>query len=204
MTSDSTSTEAAPDTGYEAPDAVALFRPVRPEALAPFLDLDEESETSNGLYAEALDDGSFLVFTFQPFEAFEADPAVAYAWLAQFGEALSEVHHDPRGLLFFPDDVEPEATTYDGVVAEVAEDALWIPLAGDVDMNALHALASQLLGGAPGPDGAPPGTSSFDIGRLFQGMQGHLAEAFGLEQGAVEAAPEDAEPPASKPPKDRK
>ena len=200
MTSDPSMTEAAHDGDYEPVDAVALFRPVRPDALTPFLDLDDENEASEGIYAEALEDGSFLLYTFQPFESFEADPAVAHAWLAQFGDALGALHDDPRGLLFFPDDVEPESTTYEGVVEEVADDALWVPLAGGIDMNALHALASQLLGGAPGADGTTAGASSFAIGRLFEGLQGHLAEAFGREQGAAEKEPEDEEAPGSKPP----
>ncbi len=90
------------DLSDDSPDAVALFRPTRPEALTAFLDLDEENEECKGIYAEALDDGSFLeehrrdgggarpprgraerddepelslLFTFQPFEAFAEDPA---------------------------------------------------------------------------------------------------------------------------------
>lgn len=190
------------DLADASPDAVALFRPVRPEALTPFLDLDEESEESKGIYAEALEDGSFLLFTFQPFEAFAEDPAVAHAWLAQFGESLGEIHGDPRGLLFFPDDLDPESTTYDGVVEEVADDALWVPLDGGIDMNALHALASQLLGGA-GVPGGPGGATSFDIGRMFEGMQGHLAEALRLEQGPAEKSGEEDQDdprPGGKPP----
>ena len=101
-------------------DAVALFRPVRPEALKPFLDLDDQSEESEGIYAEALEDGAFLLHTFQPFALFAESPELAHDWLAQFGDALGEVHDDPRGILFFPDSVEPEATTYAGVVAEAA------------------------------------------------------------------------------------
>lgn len=182
------------DLAEDVPDAVVLFRPVRAEALTPFLDLDEDSDENTGIYAEALDDGSFLVFTFQPFEAFAAGPEVAHAWLAQFGEALPEVHGDPRGLLFFPDDVEPEATTYEGVIDEVGEDALWIPLQGVFDLDALHELASQLMGG-----GAPGGVSSFEIGRMFEGVQGHLAEALRQEKAAADAADDD-EPP-SKPPR---
>ena len=186
----------------DSPDAVALFRPARPEALTPFLDLDEESEESKGIYAEALDDGSFLLYTFQPFEAFAEDRAVAHAWLAQFGEALGEIHADPRGLLFFPDDLDPESTTYEGVIEEVADDALWVPLDGGIDINALHALASQLLGG----DGTGGGATSFDIGRMLEGVHGQLAEALGMDPsaggaGGAGGADDGDPPPGSKPAK---
>lgn len=180
------------DLSDDSPDAVALFRPTRPEALTAFLDLDEENEECKGIYAEALDDGSFLLFTFQPFEAFAEDPAVAHAWLAQFGEALGEIHGDRRGLLFFPDDLDPESTTYEGVVEEVAVDALWVPLDGGVERNALHALASQLLGGSGGPS-AP---SAFDLGRVLEGVPGRLAEALRMDG-------DDDPPPDSKPPPKR-
>ena len=134
----------------EGVDAVALFRPVRADALTPFLDLDDDAAESSGIYAEALEDGSFLLYTFQPFEAFTEDPSVAHAWLAQFGEALADVHEDPRGLMFFPDDVEPEGTTYEGVIEEVGEDAFWVSLTGGIDVDALRALAAQLLEGIQG------------------------------------------------------
>src|SRR5688572_23227719 len=101
-------------------DAIAVFHPKDPDQLKPFLDLDDESEESDGLYAEALADGTMLVHTFQPFEVFEQNPGEARAWLSQFGAALPDVHDDPRGLLFFPDTYEPNATTYDAVVAEMA------------------------------------------------------------------------------------
>lgn len=172
-------------------DAVALFRPRRLEALKPFLDLDDESEESEGIYAEALDDGSFLLHTFQPFALFAENDDVAHAWLEQFGDALDDVHDDPRGILFFPDSIEPEVSTYAGVVAEVGEEGVWVPLSAEldanalaaalpgVDMAALQALAGQLMGGAP--DGKNAAVSSFDIAKMFEGMQGQLVEALGLE-----------------------
>jgi len=110
-------------------DAVALFRPKSPAALRPYLDLDEDSEESNGLYAEALDDGSVLVHTFQPYAAFEASPIEGRAWLAQFGADLPLVHDDARGFLFFPDIAEPRGRTYDAFVAEIASGGIWIPAA---------------------------------------------------------------------------
>lgn len=181
----------AADSDADA-DAVALFRPRRLEALKPFLDLDDESEESEGIYAEALDDGSFLLHTFQPFALFAASDDVAHTWLDQFGEALGDVHDDPRGILFFPDSIEPEVSTYEGVVEEVGEEGMWIPLVPEldanalaaalpgVDMAALQALAGQLMGGGA-PDGKNPAVSSFDIAKMFEGMQGQLADALGIE-----------------------
>src|SRR5262245_35221486 len=107
-------------------DAIAVFHPKDPEKLKPFLDLDDESEESEGLYAEELADGSMLVHTFQPFEIFAQDPNEARTWLTQFGEALADIHDDPRGILFFPDTYEPTATTYDAVVGELADKGVWI------------------------------------------------------------------------------
>lgn len=111
-------------------DAIALLRPKNPEALRPFLDLDDGDE-SDGLYAEELDDGAFLVHTFQPFAVFQADVDEGRVWLAQLvtgtKEGLSEVHDDPRGVLFFPDADAPEAETYDAIVSELEGKGVWIP-----------------------------------------------------------------------------
>jgi hypothetical protein len=177
------------------PDAVALFRPTSLEKLKPFLDLDDENEESDGLYAESLDDGSVLVHTFQPYAAFQQSPLGAREWLLQFGEALPEVHDDVRGLLFFPETCEPEGRTYDAVVSEVEDDGIWIPttpvegleddilaamdfpagaLPPGVDLAQLEQVAAQLLGG-----GAKGAASSFEIGRLFEGMQQQLMDVFG-------------------------
>ncbi len=151
-------------------DAVALFRPRRPASLEPYLDLDEDSEQSTGLYAEKLDDGAVLIHTFQEYATFEENPAEGRAWLAQFGDDLGDVHDDPRGVLFFPDRCEPEGRTYDAVVAEVESQGLWVPAAAltaeeqasrdeqgeppleeagrpEVDFGSLQALTEQLLGG---------------------------------------------------------
>lgn len=148
------------------------------ERLTPFLDLDDESESDERLYAELLDDGTVLVHTFQPFELFEQDPEAVEEWLAQFGDALADVHDDPRGLLFFGDDEDVEATTYEGVVAEVGDKGFFVELegAGGLDMGALEGLAEQLLAGQQ-LGGAPGG--SFAIGQLFQDMQKQLVDALG-------------------------
>jgi len=108
-------------------DAVALFRPRSPAALKAYLDIDDESDESDGFYAEALDDGSVLVHTFQPYAAFEASPIEGRAWLSEFGEDLPLVHHDARGCLFFPDVCAPRGRTYDAVVAEIESAGIWIP-----------------------------------------------------------------------------
>lgn len=176
-------------------DAVALFRPKDPAKLRPFLDLDDETEESDGLYAEPLGDGAMLVHTFQPFEVFEQNPDEAREWLAQFGDALPDVHDDPRGLLFFPDSIEPEGTTYDAVVAEVGDEGVWIAtllaaedaLDGDaaawppgglppIDMQTLQAFAGQLLGGADAP------ATSFQVAKLFENVQQDLLEALGMKE----------------------
>ena len=149
-------------------DAVALFRPKSAEKLKPFLDLDEEGdeddEDDEGLYAEALEDGSFLVFTFQPYAAFRADEGAARAWLAQFGEALPEIHEDARGLLFFPDSYEPDGRTYDAVVAEVESQGVWMALEGDEH----HDLAGQLAA-----LGLPPGVDVAQLEQLAGQLMGH-------------------------------
>ncbi len=194
-------------------DAVALFRPKSPAALQPYLDLDEDSEESNGLYAEALDDGSVLVHTFQPYAAFEASPIEGRAWLAQFGADLPLVHDDARGLLFFPDTSEPRGRTYDAVVAEIASAGVWIPAAPltaeeaharevtsmaegampGVDMEGLPAFAQQLFGsmnlgaaGAPGDMASMIATLQKQVmGAL--GMQGDEVEGEGLDEEAFDA-----------------
>lgn len=175
-------------------DAVALFHPVRREALVPFLDLDDESEDSDGIYAEELEDGSFLLHTFQPFEAFAGNPAMARMWLEQFQDVWSEVHDDPRGVLFFPDTLEPEAQSYAGVVAQIGEEGMFVDPEGDaggegdplaalvaglppgIDMAQLQAIAGQLLGGAPTPDGKP--ASPLEIAKLFESVQEQLLSQF--------------------------
>lgn len=158
-------------------DAVALFRPSDPDALTPFLDLDEDSEESEGIYAEALEDGAWLLHTFQPFELFAGAPEVAHAWLAQFGPALAEVHADPRGLLFFPDSLEPEAATYEGVVTEIADAGIWVSPSSN-DMQLLEAIAGQLFSATGGGGGA---ASSFEIGRLLGDAQANLFAALQRE-----------------------
>jgi hypothetical protein len=162
----------------EEADAVAVFRPRVREKLTPFLDLDDENDESDGLYAEALDDGSFLVHTFQPFSAFQDDPDEALEWLSQFGDALPDVHDDPRGLLVFPDSIEPEGRTYDEVVAAVENEAVWVTT--ESALGPLMELAGKL---ATDP-------SSFEIGQMLTGLQEQMMTALGAAVDA-DASSED-------------
>ncbi|WP_394821713.1 hypothetical protein [Pendulispora albinea] len=247
-------------------DAVVLLRPKNVEKLRPFLDLDEEEDEADesdddendALYAEALDDGSFLVFTFQPYAAFEQDEDAARDWLAQFGDALPDIHHDPRGVLFFPDSCEPDGSTYDAVVAEIGERGIWVALDEDehglppgfdasqlaalglppgmdinqlaamippgVDINQLAAMvppgmdinqlagmvppgvdvaqleqmAAELLGNASNPS-AP---TTFELGKLFEGMQQQLLDAFSAQVQAAHEGEDEAPSPEALPPND--
>ena len=87
---------------------------------------------------------------------------------------------DPRGLLFFPDTCEPNATTYDAVVAEMADKGIFIAATLDddreptIDFDALQSLAGQLLG-------REEAASSFEVAKLFEGMQQQFVEALGLQ-----------------------
>ncbi len=155
-------------------DAIALLRPRDFHALEPFLDLDDEREESDGLYADVLADGAVLVHTFQPFEAFAASPGEGRAWLAQFGESLPLVHDDPRGVLFFPDDLEPDATTYEAVVEAASGAGVWIeptaPGAPAEGGDLLGKLAASLQFGA----------SPHDLASAVSAMQKSVLDALGL------------------------
>lgn len=155
-------------------DAIALLRPRDFHALEPFLDLDDDSEESDGLYADVLADGAVLVHTFQPFEAFAASPGEGRAWLSQFGESLPLVHDDPRGVLFFPDDLEPDATTYEAVVEAASGGGVWIavtaPDAPAEGGDLLGKLAASLQFGA----------SPHDLASAVSAMQKSVLDALGL------------------------
>jgi hypothetical protein len=143
-------------------DAIVVFHPSDPAKLEPFLDLDEDSEESEGIYAEKLDDGTYLVHTFQPFDVFLQNPDEALTWLEQFGDDLGELHDDPRGLIFFPDDLEPDGTTYDAVVAQVADRALFVPLGPLLEpMMPLQDM------------------TSYDAGKMIEQMQQKIVDLLG-------------------------
>lgn len=185
-------------------DAVALFRPTSPAALQPYLDLDDESEENDGFHAEALDDGSVLVHTFQPYAAFEASPLEGRAWLSEFGEDLPLVHDDARGCLFFPDVCAPRGRTYDAVVAEIESAGVWIPVvpltaeeaqaleasmaaeADEMDRIAMAGMAMAAERGAmpgvdygamnPGSAGAPA-----DMASVLAALQKQAMDALGMQ-----------------------
>jgi hypothetical protein len=177
-------------------DAVALFRPKQLSALRPYLDLDEDSEESNGLYAEALDDGSVLVHTFQAYAAFAASPIEGRAWLSQFGADLPLVHDDARGLLFFPDVCEPSGRTYEAVVEEVASAGIWIPAAAltveetrarEAGMVAqIEAIQSGEGVDPDGGEGAMPAFSLDGLPALAQQMMASLG--LGSPEGPTDLA----------------
>lgn len=148
------------DESDHSADAIVVFHPRDPSKLEPFLDLDEDSEESEGIYAEKLDDGTYLVHTFQPFDVFLQNPDEALNWLEQFGDALDDIHDDPRGLLFFPDDLEPDGATYDAVIAEVADKGLFVPLLLEPIPNLQN-------------------MTSFDAGQMMQQMQQKIADLLG-------------------------
>lgn len=194
-------------TGRMPGDAVVVFHPNDPDTLMPFLDLDDESEEGDASeesdaneeserhYAETLEDGTFLVYTFQPFEVFAQNPDAASEWLAQFGDDLTAVHDDPRGFFVFPDDVEPEATSYEGLIAEIGGNGIFLGGEledddGALDLGALQALAGQLLGAHAG-DASPPG--SFEVGQMVQSLQRHLIDALGIDPAQLDLTGRDDE-----------
>lgn len=68
-----------------------------------------------------LDDGSVSIFTGLRFHDRDMEYAIR-CWLhAYFGDALSRIHDDPRGVFVTPDVCEPRAKTYDGIIAELKD-----------------------------------------------------------------------------------
>lgn len=47
--------------------------------------------------------------------------------MTQFGDALSELHTDPRDVFFYPDIAEPTARTYEAVIRELRQTGIWVP-----------------------------------------------------------------------------
>jgi hypothetical protein len=66
-----------------------------------------------------LDDGSVSIFTGLRFGDREMEYTIR-CWLeSYFGDKLSRIHDDPRGVFVSPDVCEPRSRTYDGLVAEL-------------------------------------------------------------------------------------
>ncbi len=175
-------------------DAIALLRPKNPDALRPLLDLDDDDE-SDGLYAEELEDGAFLVHTFQPFAVFQADLDEGRVWLSQLGDAGA--HVDPRGVLFFPDTHEPEARTYDDAVNELLPHGVFVPAAPLTREEAANRKATlarerldaeRMIAALTGEGGASTNdlSTSFGAARMIEDVQKQVMAALGLA-GATDA-----------------
>lgn len=75
-----------------------------------------------------LDDGSALLSSMVAFGATATDPFDLRAFLrTAFGDDLSLIHDDPRGVFVFPDAIEPSAQSYDAVIDAVGAAGLWVP-----------------------------------------------------------------------------
>jgi hypothetical protein len=101
-------------------DAVILLRPKTPQALRGVLDPERDT-------VDVLDDRALLLSTFIGYRAIEADPDEGRAILTHYGDALVRAHDDDRGILFFPDLLEPKGRTYDTIVAQVGASGTWVP-----------------------------------------------------------------------------
>ena len=86
---------------------------------------------------QPLDDGSVSIFTGLRFDDRDMEYSIR-CWLhAHFGDALSRIHDDPRGVFVSPDVCEPRAKTYDGIVLELKKSGRFIdpspPTQGEQD-----------------------------------------------------------------------
>lgn len=71
-------------------------------------------------------DGSVSIFTALRFGDTDMEFAIR-CWLHEhFGDALADIHDDPRGVLVTPDVCEPRADTYDGIVRELEAAGRWV------------------------------------------------------------------------------
>jgi hypothetical protein len=134
-----------------------------------------------------------LVFTSAPFGADPDEVALALRHL--LGDTL-DLHEDDRGVLVFPDVSEIRSTTYDGVIAEVGDGAMWAPiLAADAvpdrwagappgSLEQLVASAMVAMGGDLRTE-IERAMAAGDADRLA-GLQERMAAAFGGEE-AMEA-----------------
>lgn len=105
---------------------------------------------------EVLDDSVLLHTTLD----FGDDPDdVAGAVRSLLGEELAGQHLDPRGVFLIPSVAAPQARSYAGVIAEVADGGVWTPWAvgaqPGVPLSAAGPELAGILGGMLGavPDG---------------------------------------------------
>lgn len=103
-------------------DAILLLRPRSRALLRGVLDPDTHR-------VRILEDGALLLSSFARFAPVKADLEEGRAILASYGPGLVSAHDDARGILMFPDILEPRGRTYDAVVAEVESSAIWVPSA---------------------------------------------------------------------------
>lgn len=104
-------------------DAVAVLRVRSRKALRACLEAARVSPSS----VVPLDDEAVLFSTHVRFGRTAGDHTSLRLLLARvFGEGLARIHDDPQGVLFYPDVCEPQARTYDGVVAEVQGAGTWV------------------------------------------------------------------------------
>jgi DNA-binding CsgD family transcriptional regulator len=69
--------------------------------------------------------GASLVSTMTRFDS-QAPDEHALDLRCMLGSAL-DAHHDPRGILFFPDVVDPKTEGYEAIIAEMLEVGIWAP-----------------------------------------------------------------------------
>ncbi|HSO40095.1 MAG TPA: hypothetical protein VLT33_46525 [Labilithrix sp.] len=100
-------------------DTTDVLLRVRDEA-ALREELAAPDDPERQLLVRFLADGNVSVFTGHRFDDADADFTIR-CWLwAQFGVALADIHDDPRGVFVYPGDSRPDASTYEGIVEELA------------------------------------------------------------------------------------
>jgi len=100
-------------------DTTDVLLRVRDEA-ALREELAAPDDPERHLLVRYLTDGNVSVFTGHRFDDTDADFTIR-CWLwTQFGVALADIHDDPRGVFVYPGDSRPEASTYEGIVEELA------------------------------------------------------------------------------------
>ena len=107
---------------------------------------------------KSFDDGTYLVHV-PAVRRVPRNPEEALTWLEAVRDVLPDLHGDPRSLAFFPDDLEPAATNYDAVIAEIADRAF--------------------LRSHPRAHGAVAAMTSYDAGKMMEQMQQKIADLLG-------------------------